>query len=263
MQPIQTINDWVKYTNKDAEVLWSVARAVLGGSVAELWNRKIDAKELELLSQGLVRYLSDEPLTRIRGWTEFCGLQFKVNKHVLDPRPETEMLVDYARTLKFNSVLDLGTGSGCIICSILHNTAVCGVGVDISPNALDVARYNAQNLGVEANFLLSNWCSNVDGRFDLVVSNPPYIKRYDTLPKDVWAYDPQLALDGGVSGHDAHRAALSSVPGVLNSGGVVLWEVGYDQGDWIKKYAQQLFPGARIFVHNDYNDLPRMLVVKT
>ena len=196
--------------------LWYIARVVLDCTTCMLWNRPINQNDIQLLDHVLKRFLADEPMSRIVGWNEFCGNRFCVTPAVLDPRPETELIVEYAKQLKFSSVLELGVGSGCIICSItLTRNNLRALAVDISTEAIDIARYNANILGVSCEFKVSDWCSNVDEKFDLVVSNPPYVATNAGVNRDVWAYDPRLALDGGFDGCEAHRIALPQAKSVL------------------------------------------------
>lgn len=261
-----TVNDWIAGrgdAHTTYEDLWSVARATLDRETCSLWNQPLNQTEIALLDLALQRFVAGEPLSRIRGWVTFCGHRFRVTPAVLDPRPESEMIVSIANHLKFASVLELGVGSGCIICSILLNHPVRALAVDKSAAALKVAQFNATQLSVTCEFKLSDWCANVDGQFDLVVANPPYVATNAPLSKDVWAYDPQHALDGGLDGCEAHRIALPQAKGVLAPGGTVLWEIGYDQRRWITEYAKSIFPNATISILNDYNKLPRLLVVKT
>lgn len=264
---ILTVNTWIARRITQGitcEELWSVARATFNCETCTLWNRAVDKADIIALDLSLQRFVAGEPLSRIRGWVKFCEHCFLVTPAVLDPRPETEMIVEVAKQLEFSSVLELGVGSGCIICSIiLNHPDVRALAVDTSTDALSVARRNAIQLGVNCEFRISDWCSNIKEQFDLVISNPPYVKTDAPINRDVWAYDPRLALDGGVDGCDAHRIALPQTKCVLTPGGTVLWEIGHDQKDWITNYATGIFPNATISVLDDYNDIPRLLVIKT
>jgi len=250
------------------QLAWRLASTALDRPVHQLWVTTIADSDRAILDRCLVEYLAGKPLTRIRGYTEFYGYTFHTSPAVLDPRPETEMIVRHGIERNPRSVLDLGTGSGCIVCSILatlanHKIRPQALATDISSDALRIATRNAQRLGVDCEFRPSDWCANITETFDLVVCNPPYISTHAPLPQDVWAYDPPISLYGGPSGTLAHAIALPQLPRILNPGGTVLWEIGYDQRDWILDLAHQTFPHARdIRVFDDFNQLPRMLHVQ-
>jgi release factor glutamine methyltransferase len=247
---------------------WQLASAALDRPIHALWTITPTKTERARLDHCLAEYIANKPLTRIREKTEFYGYTFRTSPAVLDPRPETEMIVQHAVECNPRSILDLGTGSGCILCSVMatlhaQGSHPRGLGTDISPDALEIAKHNAQQLGVTPEFRLSDWCARIDEKFDLVVSNPPYISTTAQLPTEVWAYDPPIALYGGVSGTHAHYIALPQLPPILNPNATVLWEIGHDQRDWILNFAHKVFIGAReIDVLDDYNQLPRMLRVR-
>lgn len=207
--------------------------------------------ELPPLAEGalrahVTRRLAGEPVARILGTKEFWGLPFAVNDAVLVPRPDTETLVECvlaACRKRFGNqirICDLGTGSGAILVALmLELPAATGVAVDISRAALDVARGNAEKLGVsarvnfyEGNFAADDLMIGPDGRFDVVVSNPPYIPSgtIERLAREVRDYDPRLALDGGPDGLAAYRAILARAPSIIKQGGLLAFEVGHDQG---------------------------------
>ncbi|TAG13666.1 MAG: peptide chain release factor N(5)-glutamine methyltransferase, partial [Rhodobacterales bacterium] len=171
----------------------------------------------------------------ITGRRLFWGLEFRVTPDTLDPRPETETLVAEALTRPFLKILDLGTGTGCILLACLkHMPMARGMGVDASPAALAVAARNAADLGLEgrARFLQSDWFSAVDGQFDLIVSNPPYIAAEEmaALAPDVRDWEPHLALTPGGDGLDAYRAIARGAGARLVPGGRLLLEIGPTQG---------------------------------
>lgn len=171
------------------------------------------------------------PVSQLLGGREFYGRRFAVSEAVLDPRPETEILVAAALELPFARLLDLGTGSGAILLSLLAERPEAeGLGVDSSATALEVARANAVALGVDkrAELRLSDWFSQVDGEFDLILSNPPYVTEaeYDALDPGVRKYEPRAALTPGGDGLDAYRAIAAGLPSFLRPGGRVLLEIG-------------------------------------
>jgi release factor glutamine methyltransferase len=185
--------------------------------------------------EALARRAAHQPVAQITGRRLFWGLEFRVTPDTLDPRPETETLVAEALTRPFLKVLDLGTGTGCILLSCLkHMPMARGVGVDASPAALAVASRNAADLGLEgrARFLQSDWFSAIEGRFDLIVSNPPYIADDEmaALAPDVRDWEPHLALTPGGDGLDAYRAIARGAGARLLPGGRILLEIGPTQG---------------------------------
>jgi len=175
-----------------------------------------------------------QPVAQIIGRRLFWGLQFRVTPDTLDPRPETETLVAEALSRPFRTVLDLGTGTGCILLACLESMPLArGVGVDVSPAALVVAEGNARDLGLadRAGFLLSDWFSAVEGSFDLIVSNPPYIAAAEMpdLAPEVRDWEPHLALTPGGDGLDAYRAIAQGGGTWLVPGGRLLVEIGPTQ----------------------------------
>jgi len=191
------------------------------------------------------------PLQYIMGKEKFFGLDFIVNESVLIPRPETEVLVETAlRLLKETRntnterrILDLGTGSGNIAISLTKNASNCRiVASDISADAIEVAKENARLNGVfeKIIFAKSDLFCDIEGRFDIVVSNPPYIARFEfeTLQKEVLK-EPMLALDGGVDGLDFYRRIFSAAPGHLTHGGYCIVEVGFGQLAAIKEIVER------------------------
>ncbi len=184
----------------------------------------------------LDRRAAQEPLALITGQTEFWSLPFAVSRDTLIPRPDSETVVQAALDAcpAPARVLDLGTGTGCLLLAVLHERpGAWGVGVDRSPGAAALARGNAAALGLDGRcaFVCGSWADSIGGPFDLVVSNPPYIRSGDLpgLAPGVRLYEPAGALDGGPDGLLAYRAILAALPGVLAPGGVAVLEVGYDQ----------------------------------
>ncbi|MCH5162281.1 MAG: peptide chain release factor N(5)-glutamine methyltransferase [Clostridiales bacterium] len=177
------------------------------------------------------RLLAGEPLDYILGNSDFCGVKIKVDKRVLIPRFETEVLANAAVERIGGgapAVLDLCTGSGCIAAVIARNTQSAVTASDVSPEALEVAAENLKGLGVE--LVQSDMFDGIDGKFDIIVSNPPYVKTFeiDTLAPQVTA-QPRKALDGGEDGLHFYRIIAEKAHAYLNDGGVIMAEVGYDQ----------------------------------
>jgi release factor glutamine methyltransferase len=181
-----------------------------------------------------------QPVSHIIGKRGFWNHEFLVNSDVLDPRPDTETLVAAALEQPFNNVLDLGTGSGAIALSLLaESPKSMALATDISAAALDVARRNAGRIGVadRVQFLEADWYNGVPGRFDLVVSNPPYISEseMETLAPDVRDWEPHLALTPGKDGLAAYRVLAAGLAGVLLPKGRAFFEIGYKQAQDVSK----------------------------
>jgi len=196
-----------------------------------------------LLAQRCAR----KPMAQVLGEREFWSLSFEVSEATLTPRPETESLIEAAldigaRRTSPNRILDLGTGSGCLLVTLLTLwPAATGLGIDRSSGALDVARRNARRHGVadRASFAEGDWLEGLVGPFDLVVSNPPYVFSDDMagLDPEVVAHEPREALDGGSDGLDEFRIIFSGIMGVLAPGGRLVVEHGEGQGDAIGELA--------------------------
>lgn len=185
------------------------------------------------------RRSTHEPLQQITGWQEFMGLRFSVTEDVLVPRQDTETLVEEVmRYLRDGmEILDVCTGSGCILLSLLRYSNGCrGVGCDISEKALAVAGQNAKELGISAQFIQSDLFESIKGRFEYIVSNPPYIRKdmIPTLMEEVRDHEPLIALDGGEDGLDFYRKITREATEHLYSGGMLFFEIGYDQGEAVK-----------------------------
>lgn len=173
-----------------------------------------------------------QPVAQIIGHRAFWKHDFRVTRDTLDPRPETETLIEAALTEGFATVLDLGTGSGAILISLLaERPGTVGTGTDISPAALEVAKENAAMIGVSAQFIESDWFSALSGVFDLVVSNPPYIalNEMEDLSPDVRDWEPRRALTDEGDGLSAYRAITDDVAAHLAPGGRLLVEIGPTQ----------------------------------
>ncbi|NNK77659.1 MAG: peptide chain release factor N(5)-glutamine methyltransferase [Litoreibacter sp.] len=206
---------------------------VLGGQSA--FHDGISEQQEAAYEAALLRRENREPVSHITGERAFWRHSFRVTGDVLDPRPETETLIAAALEAPFERVLDLGTGSGCILISLLaERQGAAGVGVDICEAALKIARQNADRIGVadRATFLQSDWWEKVSGKFDLIVSNPPYIKEavLAELAPEVRDWEPTLALTPGGDGLAAYRVLAGRVQEFLSEAGRVLVEIGHDQG---------------------------------
>jgi len=207
-------------------------------------DREVSEEEEEQYRRALEQRAVHVPLQHLLGYQDFMGLRFRVNEHVLIPRQDTEILVEEAMRYLHDGmrILDLCTGSGCILLSLLHYSNDCeGTGVDISKEALQVAAQNAQALGIKADFLESDLYEKVTGKFDLLVSNPPYIERevIPSLMEEVREYDPYIALDGGEDGLDFYRRIIGGAQDYLNRGGQIFLEIGSEQAQAVSELLRE------------------------
>jgi release factor glutamine methyltransferase len=210
------------------------------------------------INEVAARRISGEPVSRIIGYREFWGLPFGLSPHTLDPRPETELLVeaalDYVRAEGLSAspirILDLGTGSGCLLGALLSDLPLStGVGVDLSQEALCTARENLRRLGLlnRASFLCADWARALgDASFDIIVCNPPYIGSSEIagLEAEVQAFDPRLALDGGEDGLEAFRMILAEAFRVLGAKGLLIFETGDRQAQIVREMMVNSARGA-------------------
>lgn len=251
----------LKLSNIDAPVVTAGAILcyILGRERTFLYSHDeylLSNDEYENYCECLKRVAEGEPLQYITGVQEFMSLNFNVCRKVLIPRQDTEILVEsvleYAGQKENASILDIGTGSGCVAISLAYygkNTQV--MGVDISKGALEVARINARNCGVEENtvFVQSNLFDNVPPKkFDIIVSNPPYIpiEVIETLDKQVKDFEPKIALDGGADGLDFYRRITQQSVSFLESKGLLAFEVGFDQAQKVVEIMEANFENIKV-----------------
>jgi len=235
-------------------------------------DRERNSMEEQFYRMVIEKRASRIPLQHITGEQEFMGLSFQVNEHVLIPRQDTEILVEEAMRHLGDGmrILDLCTGSGCILLSLLKYSNECeGVGIDISEEALKTARENAEKLGLDAVFLagdlfgpLAGFVSErtPDRLFDMVVSNPPYIETavIDTLMPEVRDHEPFCALDGGADGLQFYRRILAEAPAHMRRGAVLLFEIGCGQGEAVARLMQEA-GFVQVEVLQDYAGLDRVV----
>jgi len=218
---------------------------LMGLSRLELVSRAampVEANAAETVRAAVARRLAHEPVHRILGEREFYGLSLKLSPATLEPRPDTEILVDtvlpymrdLAKTHGHIHILDLGTGTGAICLALLHECPEAdGVGCDISAEALKTATENAERNGLKERFrtVQGSWFDAIQGGFHVIVSNPPYIASniIATLAPEVKLFDPPAALDGGTDGLDAYRAIAGDAGRFLHREGILGLEIGYDQ----------------------------------
>lgn len=212
---------------------------ILAHGEAELKAENVAAFEVALQKR-----CTRIPVQHITEVQNFMGLDFYVNEHVLIPRFDTEILVEEVMKELHDgfSILDMCTGSGCILLSLLKYSNNCkGIGVDISEDALAVAKENQKRLGIEASFINSNLFEQITGKYDIIVSNPPYIRSdvIPTLMEEVRLHEPILALDGTEDGLFFYRKIVEESPAYLNGGGMLFFEIGYDQGEAVKELMEE------------------------
>ena len=213
------------------------------------------------------RRSKNEPIAYILEEKEFWSKKFKVNRHTLIPRPETELLIDEILKLyksKKISILDIGTGSGCIIISILKDRPnFKGTAIDVCRKALNVAKYNAKihQLENRIKFYKSSVDNFFKGKYDLIISNPPYINKFylKYLEKDVIGFEPNLALEGGIDGFSILERVIKKSSRLLKIGGKLVLEIGFDQ----KLKVSELLKKEKYFVNKitkDYGNKDRCII---
>jgi len=240
----------IQSSNLDAKIILKEALNVQDQELILDSDIFLKSCEKKLLFEMVARREKGEPISRILGSKEFFSLDFKVNNFVLDPRPETEHLVEESikkiKENNYNNILELGVGSGCAIISILKSCKlIYGMGVDISLEAIKTARENARNNNVNnLDLIVSDWGASIDKKFDLIISNPPYLRsdQIDNLPKEVKSFDPIISLDGGSEGLTAYQNIAKDAKRILSDNGTIIIEIAFDQAKNIEK----------IFINNDF-----------
>jgi release factor glutamine methyltransferase len=247
----------------DARILMSSVLKVAPHQASLLADNFLDETQLERFGEVIQKRISRVPVSYILGYRDFFEHRFVVTPDVLDPRPETELLVVEALKESFQNVLDLGTGSGCILLSLLaKNLSSQGLGVDISEAAIAVARKNAKNLHLtnRANFSISNWFSNVrKQKFDLIVANPPYIhpNQLERLSPEVLK-EPMIALTDNEDGLDSFKKIAKDAQKFMVMGARLVFEIGYDQGPVVAEILNKSgFQNIRVVP--DLNGCDRMI----
>ena len=230
----------------DSEILLSKTLKKSREEILTNLNQKVHPKEILIFKKYLKRRLNNEPIAYILGEKEFWSKKFVINKHTLIPRPETELLVEELVKIykeKKITILDIGTGSGCIILSLLSTLQKSlGIGVDISKNAIKTAKKNAHKLELakRVKFLNLSFESVFYKKFDLIVSNPPYIEKRQikNLSDDIKRHEPIMALDGGNDGLDLIKKVIYKSKYILKNKGTLALEIGNEQ---INKVSKILF----------------------
>ncbi|UWR28130.1 peptide chain release factor N(5)-glutamine methyltransferase [Sulfitobacter sp. S223] len=224
---------------RDARLLLAHAASVDATRITLIAPEEIAPEISERYEQLISLRVVRVPVSHLIGERAFYGRRFKISREVLDPRPETESLIEAALAAPFERVLDLGTGSGCILVTLLaERQTATGVGVDLSENACLQASANAVLHGVagRAEVLQSDWFSAVEGRYDLIVSNPPYLAQAEMrdIAPELALYEPAMALTDGADGLSVYRLIAERAQGYLTSQGRVMVEIGWLQGADVK-----------------------------
>ena len=251
----------------DSEILLSKVLNKTREDILINLDQKINKMSISVYKEYLKRRSSSEPIAYILGEKEFWSKKFYINKNTLIPRPETELLVDKILKIyggKKISILDVGTGSGCIIISLLSNLKYSyGIGIDISKKAILVAKKNAlrHKLTKRVKFLNKSLKNIFSKKFDLIVSNPPYIDSKDmkNLSEDIKRYEPRIALDGGNDGLDLIKKVIYKSKSILKIKGMLALEIGNEQ---IKKVSKILIDNNFKIKHviKDYKDNVRCVL---
>ena len=228
----------IKSHSLDSEILLSSLLNIDRSNLIINHNRILKNDEKKLFFNLINRRKNNEPISYITGYKEFWNNNFKVDKNVLIPRPDTETMVeqvlDYLSPLSTKKILDIGTGSGCIIISIVKVRKKCkGVGIDISKNAIKIAKYNAkiQHIKNRIKFFHSDIDNFFTGKYDLIISNPPYIKQHEIngLEKDIKNHEPRVALNGGIDGYSKIRLTIKRSSALIKKNGKLFLEIGSSQ----------------------------------
>ena len=227
----------------DAQIILSDIMGVTKEFLIINNNIKISQKVALKYYKAIKRRVNREPVAYILGKKEFWSKDFIVNDATLVPRPETELLiyylVDYYKNKRIN-ILDIGTGSGCILLSLLKElNSSTGIGIDISPKAINIAKINSKrlNLSLRSKFKICNINKSLNGKYDLIVSNPPYIPLKDikNLSRDILNYEPLIALNGGIDGLDLIKKVVYKSKSLLKQNGLLAIEIGTNQ--YLKVYS--------------------------
>lgn len=259
----------------DARILVAHALSLTRAQLLAQSDRELDPREIDAISARAARRLSREPVSRILGSREFWGLKLEITPAVLDPRPDTETIVETAldwmttRGLRQEPmrVLDIGTGSGALLLALLSELLnAIGFGTDISTDALRIARVNAQRheLASRCHFICCDIATALRGPFELIVSNPPYIPsgEVDRLAPEVRDHDPRLALDGGADGLDAYRAIAGDASRLLVERGRLIVELGQGQSETVSELFTKVGLGTEE-LRRDLSGINRALSAST
>lgn len=249
---------------RDARLLLAHALQIPIDRLTIEMDQDADATLQAAFSALVTRRCQRQPMAQILGQREFYGRRFLVSSDVLDPRPDTELIIDRALDKPFGTVLDLGTGSGCILLTLLcERPDSTGQGTDLSNAALNVAKANADALGVadRTQLIPSDWYAAVAGRFDLIVSNPPYVsaEAYAQVEDEVRLWEPKMAITPGGDGLAPYKVISAGAAARLTPAGRLIVEIGYDQGDAVQEMFTQC-GFTDVSVEKDLNGKDRAVI---
>ena len=237
-------------------------------------DKRISSKKVKLFLKKIFQRSLGKPISKIFGKKEFYSRSFFINSHTLSPRPESELIIEVIKKKelkreKIINILDLGCGSGCLLISLIlelnKNRVVYGTGVDLSSEALKIAVKNSKFHFVEKNldFFKSFWFSNIKKKYDIIISNPPYIKQDEikNLSDGVKKYDPIIALNGGLNGLNAFKTIAKDAKNYLKPNGYICVEIGFDQKNKVKNiFEKENFKTVGRF--KDYAGSDRVMIFK-
>ncbi len=239
----------IESASLDTRILLEHALGVSRERLLFLLDEPLTSEQCVIFEAMVEKRLCRKPIAQIIGKREFWGMNFVVSENTLDPRPDSETLIEYVLERVKNRggalrILDLGTGTGCLPLSLLSELpASTAVAVDCCEKALLVAKENAMALGLTAriDFMCSNWFENVEGEFDIIISNPPYIPTslIPSLAEEVSKFEPMLALDGGNDGFSCYRQILENLSGFMADSGFAAFELGIGQQNGMEELAQE------------------------
>lgn len=260
-----------KYTSSThAKMLLATFLEVNPLELLTILDKVVDDNIVNLYKESLKALNENRPIQYVIGHVNFYGLKFKVNENVLIPRFETEELVenikDYLEKKNITSpkILDLGCGSGVIGLTLKNFFKDAEVTlVDISDEALEIAKDNAKTLALDVNFIKSDWFQNVAlDKYDVIVSNPPYIKNDEEIEEIVKNNEPHLALYGGLDGLDCYRSILKDINNYLQDDYLIAFEIGYLEGEELKLLVENTIPNSKVTIKKDLSNKDRMLFVE-
>ena len=242
------------FDNKDLEIL---ARYIFNNKkLIDLEDISGDIYDISVLKFAIRRRIQKEPISQIIGLRKFWNSNFYIDETVLDPRPESELIVEKVLELSDTnlSLIDLGTGSGCLAISIaLERPNFKIFASDISPNALKIAEINSRYHKTPITFIKSDWFSEINNTFDIIIANPPYISEneYKSLPISIRRFEPKIALTAGINGFDCFKKIIMEFHKYLKPNGIIFMEIGYSQ----KRIIEELFIKYGYENINFFNDL--------
>ena len=270
-----TIEDLIvlgkKYTSSiHAKMLLASFLNVNSLELLTILDQQVDPKTVDLYQKALISLQNNKPLQYVIGNVNFYGINYTINENVLIPRFETEELVENIKNyiIKNNlttpKILDLGTGSGVIGLTLKKFFPTADVTLtDISPKALEVAKTNAKNLNLNVTLIQSNWLDNVNKEpYDIIVSNPPYIKEDEEIEEIVKNNEPHLALYGGKSGLDCYQNIINDIKPYLKEKYLIAFEIGYQQGKSLETLIKNTLDNVKITIKQDLSSKDRMLFVE-